>query len=139
MDRRPRARKLVSGYSLWSRLSFLSVGSLLSAGSLLSIGSAGSILSIGSAGSILSIGSAGGILSIGGFSLLASWQGAEFVAIPKQVQEKKNEVAPENNFIVRQADGIIYVYCYYSGVESYEKYNIEEEKDPVIPFTKNDI
>ena len=72
MDRRERVRKLVGGYSLWSRLSFLSIGSLLSAGSILSIGSAGSILSIGSAGSILSIGSAGGILSIGGHSLLAA-------------------------------------------------------------------
>ena len=63
MDRRERVRKLVGGYSLWSRLSFLSIGSLLSAGS---------VLSIGSAGSILSIGSAGGILSIGGHSLLAA-------------------------------------------------------------------
>jgi hypothetical protein len=70
MDKRGLARKLANGFSIRSRLSFLSVGSLLSAGSVLSIGSAGSILSIGSAGSILSIGSAGGVLSIGGHSLL---------------------------------------------------------------------
>ncbi|HEY8760640.1 MAG TPA: hypothetical protein VIP52_06995 [Candidatus Dormibacteraeota bacterium] len=72
MYKRRRQRKLVHGFSVWSRLSFLSVGILLSAGSILSIGCAGSVLSIGSAGSILSIGSAGGILSIGGHSLLAA-------------------------------------------------------------------
>ena len=70
MDKRGLVGKLANGFSIWSRLSFLSVGSLLSAGSILSIGSAGSVLSIGSAGSILSIGSAGGVLSIAGYSFL---------------------------------------------------------------------
>ena len=60
IDRREMVRKLARGYSVWSRFSLLSIGSLFCAGSILSIGSAGSILSIGSAGSILSIGSAGG-------------------------------------------------------------------------------
>jgi hypothetical protein len=58
-------KSLLSFGSILSVLSVFSILGVLSAGSLLSIGSAGSILSIGSSGSILSIGSVGSILSIG--------------------------------------------------------------------------
>ncbi|MDQ6795813.1 MAG: hypothetical protein M3067_13540 [Chloroflexota bacterium] len=87
-------RKLAGGYSVWSRFSFLSIGSLLSAGSIVSIGSAGSILSLGSAGSILSIGSAGGLLSIGGRSLLAQRPAVARSRGPGRRRDGPREIRP---------------------------------------------
>ena len=50
-------------------------------------------------------------------SFSASWQSERLVTIPYQVNQQKNKVAEENDFIVRQVAGVIYVYRYYGGVE----------------------
>src|SRR5438874_1611002 len=46
-------------------------------------------------------------------SFSTSWQGKKLVTIPYQVNQQKNKVAEENDFIVRQVAGVIYVYRYY--------------------------
>ena len=53
-----------------------------------------------------------------------SGQSEKLITIPRQVDHKKNKVAEENDFVVRQAAGIIYVYRDNSCVERKEEYNI---------------
>ena len=50
-------------------------------------------------------------------SFSTSWQGEKFVTIPYQIDQQKNKVTAEDDFIVRHGARVIYVYCDERSVE----------------------